>query len=70
MNTMKVKYNSHNSEKLNALLGKKVKLVLFDGCEHIGILEKSEHMPGYKIVREYKGPIHFYKTHVKKIKEQ
>ena len=59
--------NVHNSEKPNALIGTKVKLSLFDGSEYTGVLEKSEHMPGYKIVREYKGPLHFYKSHVKKI---
>lgn len=57
--------NVHNSEKHNSLLGKKVKILLFDGTEYTGVLEKSEYMPGYKILSEY--VIHFYKSHVKKI---
>jgi len=62
--------NVHNSEKLNDLLGKKVTVILFDDSEHTGILEKSEYMKGYKIVRDHRGPLHFYKTHIKKIEEK
>ena len=61
--------NIHESEKLNALLGKKVKIKMFDNREYIGILGRSEYSKRYKIDRPYKGALHFYKTHIKKISE-
>lgn len=61
--------NIHESEKLNALIGKKVKIILFDNREEIGILGRSEYSKRYKLDRPYKGPLHFYKTHIKKISE-
>ena len=56
----------HESEKLNALLGKRVCAVLFDGGTYVGVLEKSAppHIKGYAI-----GNVHFRKTHVKRITE-
>lgn len=61
--------NIHESEKLNALLGKKVKIIMFDNREYCGILGRSEYSKRYKIDRPYKGALHFYKTHIKKITE-
>lgn len=61
--------NIHESEKLNALLGKRVKIVFFDGDEEIGILGRSNYSQRYKITRNGKGDLCFYKTHVKSIKE-
>lgn len=61
--------NVHESEKLNALIGKKVKIIFWDNKEEVGILGRSEYSKRYKIDRAYKGPLHFYKTHIKKISE-
>ena len=65
------KKNVHNSEKLNALLGKRVKIVLFDNTIHTGILGKSEYSDRYKLDRREmridRGDLCFYKTHIKKI---
>lgn len=63
------KKNVHESEKLNALLGKRVKIILFDNTIHTGILGKSEYSGRYKLDRRemYKGALCFYKTHIKKI---
>ena len=61
--------NIHESEQLNALLGKKVKIIMFDGKEEVGTLGRSEYSKRYKIDRPYKGALHFYKTHIKKISE-
>ena len=61
--------NIHESEKLNALLGKKVKIIMYDNREELGVLGRSEYSKRYKIDRPYKGALHFYKTHIKKITE-
>lgn len=65
------KNNVHESEKLNALLGKRVKIVLFDNTIHTGILGKSEYSDRYKLDRREmridRGDLCFYKTHIKKI---
>ena len=65
------KKNVHESEKLNALLGKRVKIVLFDDTVHIGILGKSEYSDRYKLDRSEmnidRGDLCFYKTHIKKV---
>ena len=54
---------SHESEELNALLGKKVKVTLFDGITITGVLTRAEWKPG----RYECGNYTFRKTHVKKI---
>lgn len=59
--------NIHESEKLNGLIGKKVKIIMWDGRVEIGILGRSEYSKRYKLDRPYKGSLHFYKTHIKKI---
>lgn len=63
------KRNVHESEKLNALLGKRVRIVLHDNTIHTGILGKSEYSGRYKLDRRemYKGDLCFYKTHIKKV---
>ena len=65
------KKNVHKSEKLNALLGKRVKIVLFNNTIHTGILGKSEYSDRYKLDRREmridRGDLCFYKTHIKKI---
>lgn len=63
--------NVHNSEKLNSLLNKRVKLLLTDGTLHIGVLSTDEYSNRYKLDREImnKGPLCFYKSHVKNIEE-
>jgi len=61
--------NVHESEKLNALIGKRVKIIFWDDKEECGVLGRSEYSKRYKIDRPRKGPLHFYKTHIKKISE-
>lgn len=63
--------NVHESEKLNALLGKRVRIILFNDSIHTGILGKSEYSDRYKLDRREMmvGDLCFYKTHVKKIEE-
>lgn len=54
---------THESEQLNVLLGKKVRITLFDGDTYIGILQRSEWKQGrYEV-----DCLSFRKTHVKKI---
>jgi small nuclear ribonucleoprotein (snRNP)-like protein len=65
------KKNVHESEELNALLGKRVKVVLFDNTVHWGVLGKSEYSDRYKLDRTEMnidmGNLCFYKTHIKKV---
>lgn len=55
---------SHESEKLNALLGKRVKVVFFDDSTQTGVLERGKYHCPYLI-----NNIEFYKSHIKKITE-
>lgn len=57
------KHYTHESEELNALLGKKVKVTLFDDTTLTGILTRAEWKPDRYQVANYS----FRKTHVKKI---
>lgn len=54
---------THESDELNALLGKKVKVTLFDDSVCIGVLQNSKYKQGRYAVDNYS----FRKTHVKKI---
>lgn len=54
---------THESEELNALLGKKVKVTLFDNKTITGVLTRAEWKSNRYEVANYS----FYKTHVKKI---
>lgn len=54
---------SHESEELNALLGKKVKVTFFDDTTKTGVLTRAEYRPDRYEVANYS----FRKTHVKKI---
>ena len=54
---------AHESEELNALLGKKIKVTLFDDTTITGILTRAEWKPDCYEVANY----YFYKSHVKKI---
>nr|DAR26313.1 MAG TPA: hypothetical protein [Caudoviricetes sp.] len=54
---------THESEELNALLGKKVKVTLFDNKTITGVLTRAEWRSNRYEVTNYS----FYKTHVKKI---
>ncbi len=54
---------THESEELNALLGKKVKVTLWDDTTITGILTRAEWKPDRYEVVNYS----FRKTHVKKI---
>lgn len=62
-------FNSRESAKLNAVLGKRVKITLFNGRVIIGVLEKNLfNTRPYSVLTE-NGHYSFYKTHVKKIEE-
>lgn len=54
---------THESEELNTLLGKKVKVTLFDNTTIRGVLTHAEYRPDRYQVADY----YFRKTHVKKI---
>lgn len=54
---------AHESKELNALLGKKVKVTLFDDTTITGILTRAEWKPDRYEVANY----YFRKSHVKKI---
>ena len=59
---------SHESKELNALLGRKIKVVMFDDDIYIGILEWDKYHKGSYFLDGTK-PISFRKSHVKKIEE-
>ena len=64
------KKNVHESEELNSMLGKRVKIVLTDNTVHTGVLGKeSNYSERYRLDRREmnRGDLCFYKTHVKKI---
>lgn len=54
---------THESEELNALLGRKVRVTFFDDKTITGILTRAEYRPDRYEVANYS----FRKTHVKKI---
>ena len=54
---------THESKEIDTLLGKKVKITLFDNTTIIGILTRAEWKPDRYQVTDY----YFRKTHVKKI---
>ena len=58
-----MKKYTHESEELNALLGKKVRITLFDGTTITGVLTRAEWKSGRYECANYS----FRKTHVKKI---
>lgn len=60
---MSKKIYTHESEELNALLGKKVQITFFDNDVKTGILQRAE----YKQGRYEVDNLSFRKTHVKKI---
>lgn len=55
---------THESRELNALLGKKVKVTLFDDTTITGVLTRSQWKQGRYECADYS----FRKTHIKKIK--
>ena len=57
---------THESKELNALLGKKVQVILFDNTTITGVLTRAEWKSNRYEVANYS----FYKTHVKKISEE
>lgn len=60
---------NHKSEKLDALIGKKVTVTFFDGDSRTGVLsytDPTNRRPGFYYVDN----LHFRKSHVKSIKEE
>ena len=57
----------HEDERLNSLLGKRVRITFFDGDVYEGILGRSDYSQRYALKREAKGDVHFFKSHVKKV---
>ena len=66
-NKHKRKISSHDSERLNKLLYKKVEITFFNDSIKVGYLEKEPLTDRYLLNGEEK--ISFYKTNVKKIKD-
>ena len=58
-----MKKYTHESEELNALLGKKVQVILFDNTTITGVLTRAEWKPDRYEVANHS----FRRTHVKKI---
>ncbi len=58
-----MKKYTHESKELNALLGRKVRVMLFDDTVLEGVLTRAEYRPDRYEVANYS----FRKTHVKKI---
>ena len=54
---------THEDEKLNSLLGKRVKVLFFDDEIKVGILGKAKYFPDYYEVENCA----FRKSHVKKV---
>lgn len=54
---------THESKKLNSLLGMKVKVKFYDDDIRIGILQRSERNSDYYII----GNLEFRKSHVVKV---
>lgn len=62
---MKNRWNRcHESEKLNRLLGKNVRVVFFDGDIREGVLRRSKYQAPYRV-----GNLVFYKSHVIRVEE-
>lgn len=58
-----MKKYTHESEELNALLGKKVKITFWDDKVLTGVLARAEYRPDrYEVAN-----MSFRKTHVKKV---
>lgn len=53
-----------DEEYYNSLLGKKVRITLFNGTSRVGILKKSSYCKGYNV-----GNLHFQRNHVINLKE-
>ena len=58
-----MKKYTHESKELNALLGNKVQVILFDNTTITGVLTRAKRKPDRNEVANYS----FRKTHVKKI---
>lgn len=61
-----MKKYTHESQTLNSLLGKQVKITFFDNSVANGILSRSFYYLGYYHIRGARS-IDFRKSHVKKI---
>ena len=60
---------THEDERLNSLIGKRVRITFNDGDVDEGILGRSEYSQRYALERLLKGDVHFYKSHVKNVEE-
>ena len=66
---MEEKKLTDEDERLNGLIGKRVRIFFVDGDVDEGILQRSEYSQRYALRRLLKGDVHFYKSHVKKVEE-
>lgn len=66
---MKQMTKTHESEILNGLIGKRVRITFWDDDVDEGILGRSEYSQRYSLKRAFKGDVCFYKSHVKKVEE-
>lgn len=60
-------FHTHESEKLNALLGKTVKITFWDNRVKVGVLEKAKDFSGRYLIPVDGGVCRFFKSHVKKV---
>ncbi len=60
---------THEDERLNALIGKRVRITFWDGDVGRGVLGRSEYSQRYVLRRGLEGNVCFYKSHVKKVEE-
>ena len=58
---------THEDERLNALIGKRVRITFWDGDVLTGTLGRSEYHQGYALKLLLTSNLHFYKSHVKKV---
>ena len=66
---MKKMTKTHEDERLNGLIGKRVRITFWNGDVDEGILARSEYSQRYALRRLLKGDVHFRKSHVKKVEE-
>ena len=60
-------FHTHESEKLNALLGKTVKITFWDYSTISGVLGKPKDFCGRYEIPVSGGVYRFYKSHIKKV---
>ena len=60
---------THEDEKINSLIGKDVKIVMFDDRIYQGKLQRDDWDKSLYLIHYYGGKLVFRKSHVKKVVE-